>query len=92
MADPDCPGWALRSNEAATAGAAAGKTWAPMNAAAVTAAAPKAVTTDSRGLVQWRCHQRLALLAAAGFGAAGSGRAPAFGHHGIPDGGQGLDF
>ena len=39
-----------------------------MNTAAVTAAAPRAVTTGSRGLVQCRCHHRLALLVELGFG------------------------
>ena len=52
-----------------------------MNTVAVTAAAPSAVTAESRGLVQWKCHRRLALLAALGFGsgavaAAGAGASP----------------
>ena len=39
-----------------------------MNTAAVTAAAPRAVTAESTGLLQWKCHRWLALLAAPGFG------------------------
>jgi hypothetical protein len=42
-----------------------------MNAAAVTAAAPRAATAVMSGLVQWKCHQRLAR--ATGLGGVSSG-------------------